>query len=60
MKDEYVRKNVTSVIGTLDTDETGKFIVRVESKDSVEEVDVIDVLTSLVGSQIKIYSEENY
>lgn len=60
MKDEYVRKNVTSVIGTLDKDETGNFFVRVESKDSVEEVDVNDVLNSLVGSQIKIYSEENY
>lgn len=60
MKDEYVRKNITSVIGTLDKDEeTNNYFVSIESKDSVEEVWVNDILQDLVGSQIKIYSEEN-
>lgn len=60
MKDEYVKKNITSVIGTLEQDdETNKFFVRIENKDSVEEVWVNDVLNELIGSQIKIYSEEN-
>ena len=60
MKDEYVKKNITSVIGTLEQDdETNKFFVRIENKDSIEEVWVNDVLNELIGSQIKIYSEEN-
>ncbi len=60
MKDEYVKKNITSVIGTLEQDdETNKFFVRIENKDSVEEVWVNDILNELIGSQIKIYSEEN-
>lgn len=59
MKDEYVKKNITSVIGTLDYDEGKNFFIRIENKDSVEEVMVADVLNDLIGSQIKIYSEEN-
>lgn len=59
MKDEYVKKNITSVIGTLDYYEGKNFFIRIENKDSVEEVMVVDVLNDLIGSQIKIYSEEN-
>lgn len=60
MKDEYVKKNVTSVIGTLEfDDEKNKYFVRVENKDEVIEEWVEDILKELVGSQIKIYSEEN-
>lgn len=60
MKDEYVKKNVTSVIGTLEfDDEKNKYFVRVENKDEVIEEWIEDILKELVGSQIKIYSEEN-
>lgn len=60
MKDEYVKKNVTSVIGTLEfDDEKNKYFVRVENKDEVIEEWVEDILKDLVGSQVKIYSEEN-
>ena len=60
MKDEYVKKNVTSVIGTLEfDDEKNKYFVRVENNDEVIEEWVEDILKELVGSQIKIYSEEN-
>ena len=60
MKDEYVKKNITSIVGTLELDDDkNKFFVRVENKDEVIEEWVDDILNSLVGSQIKIYSEEN-
>ena len=60
MKDEYVKKNITSIVGTLELDDDkNKFFVRVENKDEVIEEWVDDILNGLVGSQIKIYSEEN-
>lgn len=60
MKDEYVKKNVTSIIGTLEfDDEKNKYFVRIENKDEIIEEWVEDILKDLVGSQIKIYSEEN-
>ena len=60
MKDEYVKKNITSIVGTLELDDDkNKFFVRVKNKDEVIEEWVDDILNSLVGSQIKIYSEEN-
>lgn len=60
MKDEYVKKNITSIVGTLELDDDkNRFFVRVENKDEVIEEWVDDILNGLVGSQIKIYSEEN-
>ncbi len=59
MKDELVRKNITSVVGTLDKNDEDEFIVRVETKESVEEINVINILNDLLGRQIKLYSEED-
>lgn len=59
MKDELVRKNVTSVVGTLDKNDEDEFIVRIETKESVEEINFINILNDLLGRQIKLYSEED-
>lgn len=59
MKDELVRKNITSVVGTLDKNDEDEFIVRVETKESVEEINVMNILNDLLGRQIKLYSEED-
>lgn len=59
MKDEYVRKNITSIAGTLDKNDEDEFIVRVETKESVEEINVMNILNDLLGRQIKLYSEED-
>ena len=57
MKDEHVRKNVTSIIGTLDKDENDEFVVTIETKESVEVLKMEAVLNALLGRQIKLYSE---
>lgn len=60
MKDEYVKKNTTSIIGTLEfDDEKNEYIIRVENKDEVIVESVNNILSELNGCQIKIYSEEN-
>jgi hypothetical protein len=62
MKDKFSKAKVVDVIGTLDTDESGRYIVIVEDKDDRETYRMDeDILKDMVGERIsiKIVKEES-
>lgn len=60
MKNEYINKNIISITGTLDIDEeTDSMFIHIETKDSVENINLNELLNSLVGREIQIKSEED-
>jgi hypothetical protein len=61
MKDKFSKSNILDVLGTLDTDENGKYIVIVEDKDDRETYRLDeDILKDMIGEKIsiKIIKEE--
>lgn len=60
MKNEYINKNIISITGTLDIDEeTDTMFIHIETKDSVENINLNELLNSLLGREIQIKSEED-
>ena len=62
MKDKFSKSKVLEVIGTLDTDNDGKYIVSVEDRDENREIYRLneDILKNMTGEtiSIKITKEE--
>lgn len=58
-KQIFERKQVVKLVGRLDKDDDGKFVVTVEDKDRVTEYDLDDILNNVLGSVISLQSEED-
>ena len=56
-KQKYENKRVISIVGTLDKNEDGRYIVTVEDKDSATEYDLAEILEEMEESVISLTSE---
>lgn len=57
-KNVYQKTINIKCIGNLDVNDNGEYIVIVESNNAVEEINVNELLSSMVGSEINISSTE--
>ena len=55
-KNLYTEQKLIKMVGTLDKTEDGEYICTVETKDSVEEHNVLEVLEQMVGTEISLQS----
>ena len=55
-KNLYTEQKLIKVVGTLEKTENGDFICIVETKDSVQEYNVIDLLNQMIGTEISLSS----
>lgn len=55
-KNIYVEQKLIKVVGTLDKNENGNYICTVETKDNVQEYDVIEILEQMIGTEISLQS----
>ena len=55
-KNLYTEQKLIKVVGTLEKTENGDFVCIVETKDSVQEYNVIDLLNQMVGTEISLSS----
>jgi hypothetical protein len=56
MKDKMLRNVIIDAIGTLDTDENGKLVLNVETKDNVQSYDVLELLDEMKGTKVQLKS----
>lgn len=56
MKDKMLRNVIIDAIGTLDTDENGKLILNIETKDNVQSYDVLELLEEMKGTKVQLKS----
>lgn len=56
MKDRMLRNVIIDAIGTLDTDENGKLVLNVETKDNVQSYDVLELLDEMKGTKVQLKS----
>ena len=56
MKDKMQRNVIIDAIGTLDTDENGKLVLNVETKDNVQSYDVLELLDEMKGTKVQLKS----
>lgn len=55
-KNIYTEQKLIKLIGTLDKNDKGDYICVVETKDDVQEYNVIDLLDQMVGTEISLQS----
>ena len=55
-KNLYTEQKLIKLVGTLEKTEDGNFICIVETKDAVQEYNVIDLLNQMVGTEISLSS----
>lgn len=56
MKDKMLRNVIIDAIGTLDTDENGKLVLNVETKDNIQSYDVLELLDEMKGTKVQLKS----
>lgn len=56
MKDKMLRNVIIDAIGTLDTDENGKLVLNIETKDNVQSYDVLELLEEMKGTKVQLKS----
>lgn len=56
-KSKYELKTVLTLIGTLDKNDDGEFIVTIEKNDEIKEYNLTDILDNLCGQVISLTSE---
>lgn len=56
MKDKMLRNVIIDAIGTLDTDENGKLVLNIETKDNVQSYDVLELLEEMKGTKVQFKS----
>lgn len=56
MRDKMLRNVIIDAIGTLDTDENGKLVLNVETKDNVQSYDVLELLDEMKGTKVQLKS----
>lgn len=56
MKDKMLRNVIIDAIGTLDTDENGKIVLNIETKDNVQSYDVLELLEEMKGTKVQLKS----
>ena len=56
MKDKMLRNVIIDAIGTLDTDENGKLVLNIETKDNVRSYDVLELLEEMKGTKVQLKS----
>ena len=55
-KNLYTEQKLIKIIGTLDKTENGEFICTVETKDNVQEYNILEILEQMVGTEISLQS----
>lgn len=58
-KQIFEKKKVVNLVGVLEKNDDGEYIVVVEDKDSFKQYDLSEVLDEILGSVIFLKSEEN-
>lgn len=58
-KQMYAKNKTISIVGNLDKNDSGEYIVTVESKDSFEEYDLMTILEDMIGTEISLKSVED-
>lgn len=56
MKDKMLRNVIIDAIGTLDTDENGKLVLNIETKNNVQSYDVLELLEEMKGTKVQLKS----
>lgn len=56
MKDKMLKNVIIDAIGTLDTDENGKLVLNIETKDNVQSYDVLELLEEMKGTKVQLKS----
>lgn len=58
-KQIFEKKKVVNLVGVLEKNDDGEYVVVVEDKDSFTQYDLSEVLDEILGSIIFLKSEEN-